>query len=266
MPHDVSNGRLGPADIERFIADGFVRIDHAFPMELAADCRAILWRATGCDPDDPASWTQPVIRIGNLALPPFRAAANTQVLHAAFDALVGPGRWLPCGGLGTFPIRFPSPDDPGDAGWHIDVSFGLETPDFMQWRANVHSKGRALLMLFLLSDVGKEDAPTRLRPGSHLDIARQLAPHGEAGLTLGELAADGFDGARGHGEVLATGAAGTVFLCHPFLVHAAQPHRGMRPRFIAQPPLLPATESRIDREGDDFSPVERATRRALGLV
>ncbi len=34
---------------------------------------------------------------------------------------------------------------------------------------------------------------------------------------------------------LATGEAGTVYLCHPFLVHAAQIHRGKRPRFMAQP-------------------------------
>ena len=96
--------------------------------------------------------------------------------------------------MGTFPVRFPSPDDPGDAGWHIDVSFGFDEPDFMSWRANVASKGRALLMLFLFSDVGKDDAPTRIRIGSHFDIARQLAPAGEKGLTLRELAADGFAG------------------------------------------------------------------------
>src|SRR5690606_28837951 len=35
-------------------------------------------------------------------------------------------------------------------------------PDFLEWRANVTSKGRALLMLFLFSDVGDRDAPTRL--------------------------------------------------------------------------------------------------------
>ena len=81
-------------------------------------------------------------------------------------------------------MRFPSPDDPGDAGWHIDVSFGLDTPDFMHWRANIVSKNRALLMLFLFSDVGEDDAPTRIRVGSHIDIARMLAPAGEAGLTL----------------------------------------------------------------------------------
>src|SRR5690606_23447084 len=100
---------LTPEQIARFIADGFVRLDDAFPRELAEACRAILWRATGCDSDDPRTWTQPVVRIGELSLPPFRAAVTTPRLHAAFDQLVGAGRWLPRGGLGTFPIRFPSP-------------------------------------------------------------------------------------------------------------------------------------------------------------
>jgi hypothetical protein len=35
---------------------------------------------------------------------------------------------------------------------------------------------------------------------------------------------------------LATGRAGDVFLCHPFLVHAASwPHAGQHPRIMAQP-------------------------------
>ena len=37
-------------------------------------------------------------------------------------------------------------------------------------------------MLFLFSDVGEDDAPTRIRVGSHLQIARELAPAGESGL------------------------------------------------------------------------------------
>jgi hypothetical protein len=64
----------------------------------------------------------------------------------------------------------------------------------MSWRANVSSKGRALLMLFLFSDIGEADAPTRIRVGSHADIARTLAPAGDAGLTLRELIATGFGG------------------------------------------------------------------------
>ena len=264
MPSDYSASRpLSKADIGHFIRDGFVRIAAAFPRKVADDARAILWRDTGCAPDDPSTWTRPVIRLGDYAHEPFRIAANTAVLRGAFDQLVGVGRWQPRGSLGTFPIRFPSSDDPGDCGWHIDVSFGTEVPDFMAWRANVTSKGRALLMLFLFSDVGEQDAPTRIRVGSHLDIARQLAPAGAEGLTLRELAADGFAGSAHRPEIAATGEAGTVYLCHPFLVHAAQPHRGTRPRFMAQPPLLPAEPLRIERETGDYAPVEQAIRLAL---
>lgn len=253
---------LGAAETEAFVRDGFVRIDGAFDTTVAAQARSLLWQATGCDPEDPATWTRPVIRLGHFLQPPFVQAANTPILHAAFDRLVGPGRWLPLGALGTFPVRFPSPADPGDDGWHIDVSFG-DDPDFMEWRANIHSKGRALLALFLFSDVGPDDAPTRIRVGSHRDIARQLAPAGEAGLTLRQLAADGFAGSAHRPEAAAVGRAGTVYLCHPFLVHAAQRHRGLAPRFLAQPPLLPREPLCLTRPDGACSPVERAIREAL---
>ena len=258
-----SSPALSPAQIDQFITDGFVHLDNAFPRALAEAGRAILWADTGCDPADPVTWTRPVIRLNQYGQQPFRDAVNTPLLHTAFDQLVGPDRWLPRQTLGTFPVRFPSPDDPGDAGWHIDVSFGLENPDFMSWRANVSSKGRALLMLLLFSDVGEADAPTRIRIGSHLDIARQLAPAGEAGLTLRDLAANGFAETAHCPEVLATGTAGTVYLCHPFLVHAAQPHRGTAPRFMAQPPLMPAQPLSLNRRDGDYSPVEAAIRLAL---
>lgn len=94
---------------------------------------------------------------------------------------------------GDLPVRFPSAVDPGGAGWHVDTSFDTETPDFMSWRANRHSKGRALLMLFLFSDVGE--------------------------------------------------------------------HLGGRPRFLAQPPLLPVDPD--NRPSGRLNPVEQAT--ALGL-
>ena len=256
---------LSEAQISAFINDGFVRIDNAFPRDLADQGRAILWRDTGCDPDDPATWTKPVIRLGGYSDLPFREAANTPLLHAAYDQLVGQDRWVTPQGLGTFPVRFPSPDDPGDAGWHVDVSFGWqENPtDFLAWRVNVSSRDRALLMLFLFSDVGELDAPTRIRVGSHRDIARQLEPAGEAGLSLRELATDGFAGTAHCPEVLATGEAGTVYLCHPFLVHAAQPHHGTRPRFMAQPPLQPKEQLSLDRPDGVYSPVETAIRQAL---
>ena len=255
----LQNGQaLGAAEITSFIRDGFVRLDAAFPRQIAEQARAILWKATGCDPDDRSTWTRPVIRLDQFGQPPFRDAANMPVLHHAFDQLVGRGRWLPRKTLGTFPVRFPSCDAPGDDGWHLDMSFGTDAPDFMEWRVNVRSRGRALLMLLLFSDVGPDDAPTRIRVGSHTDIARQLAPAGDAGLTLRELAADGFASSSARPQALAIGAAGTVYLCHPFLVHAAQPHRGSNPRFMAQPPLLPREPLCLERAGGDYSPVEQA--------
>src|SRR5690606_34593852 len=81
---------LSNAQLAQFIADGFVRIDNAFPETLAAECRDILWADTGVDPDNPATWTKPVIRLGNYGQQPFRDAANTPILHEAFDQLVGP--------------------------------------------------------------------------------------------------------------------------------------------------------------------------------
>ncbi len=256
---------LSDAQVEQFIQDGFVRIDQAFPRALATEGRAIMWRDLPFDAADPATWTRPVIRLPGYGQEPFRKAVNTPVLHAAFDRLVGKGRWVPRGGLGTFPVRFPHPDDPGDTGWHVDASFRgedcdpNEQHDFSSWRVNVTSRGRALLMLFLFSDVGISDAPTRIRVGSHMDMARFLAPAGEAGRAHMNLDGMGAD----RPEALATGDAGTVYLCHPLLVHAAQRHRGSTPRFMAQPPLALAEPYRLDREDGAYSPVEIAIRRAL---
>jgi phytanoyl-CoA dioxygenase PhyH len=245
---------------EQFVRDGFVCIENAFSSAVAADARAILWRETGCDPDDPKTWTRPVIRIGDCAQEPFRIAANTPALHRAFDELVGCGRWIPRESLGGFPIRFPSAVDPGDTGWHVDASYASKEPvsSYFEWRVNFRSKGRALLMLFLFSDVGMEDAPTRIRIGSHLRIPSLLAPSGEDGMTSLELGIAAASATEGMQEALALGRAGTVYLCHPFLVHAAQPHGGKTPRFMAQPPLFPKAPFKLDRADGNYSLIEKA--------
>jgi hypothetical protein len=261
MPETKEIG-LTDRQVQNFIVDGFVKLERAFGADLAAQCRGELWEEIGLSPDEPARWTEPVIRVAAKATPPFVEAANTPRLHRAYDQLAGVDRWLKPSGLGTFPIRFPSSDAPTDDGWHVDASFG-DSPDFMDWRANVKSSGRALLMLFLFSDVRPDDAPTRIRKGSHAIIARELLPYGEQGASLRQLAADGFASSEPCEVRLATGSAGTVFLCHPFLVHAAQAHRGTQPRFMAQPPLIPKGEF------DPAQPpsiVQIAIRQACGLA
>jgi hypothetical protein len=173
---------LETGHIEHFIERGYVRLDEAFPRDVAERGREILWRDTGCDPLDRSTWTRPVIWLWDYAQEPFRQAVNMPLLHSAFDRLVGKGRWVPRQSLGTFPVRFPSQTDTGDTGWHVDASLPGEDSrpnDFLSWRVNVRSRGRALLMLFLFSDVGEQDAPTRIRVGSHCEVARMLAPAGQ---------------------------------------------------------------------------------------
>jgi len=201
---------LSDAQKDQFLHEGFVKLANAFPSETAAAARAILWQATGCDPEDRTTWTRPVIRLGDFAEGPFREAVNTEVLHSAFDELAGEGRWVPRASVGGFPIRFPHPGDAGDTGWHVDASFAPEGADelpgrYFDWRVNLRSRGRALLMLLLFSDVGEEDAPTRIRVGSHLPVARLLAPAGEDGLPFiygtgtGRRTCNGRNG-RDHGD------------------------------------------------------------------
>jgi hypothetical protein len=66
----------------------------------------------------------------------------------------------------------------GNAGYHIEGSY--PGPDGTGW-VNVRSRARGLLALFLLTDAGPEDAPTRLLRGSHLYVPEFLAPYGEEG-------------------------------------------------------------------------------------
>ena len=49
--------RLTSRDMARFVRDGFVWVGASFSSKVAAEARAILWVATGCDPDDSTTWT-----------------------------------------------------------------------------------------------------------------------------------------------------------------------------------------------------------------
>ena len=257
--------QLTESQIVSFIDEGFVRLDNAFPAALADECRAILWKASQCDPNRPDTWQQPVIRIGEIGLEPFKKAANTTLLLNAFDQLAGKGNWIPRSTLGSFPIRFPNKEKAVDTGWHVDASFpGVNADDYLHWRINIQSKGRALLMLFLFSDVGETDAPTRIRAGSHLDVAKLLEPAGDSGLSFMELAHK-LDATKAREETVATGTAGTVYLCHPFIAHAAQDHQGSIPKFMAQPPLLTAQDFNLHRKDSNFCPVETAILKGLTL-
>lgn len=254
---------LSAAQVAQFVRKGYVKLEQAFAAELADQCREILWQACGCDKNDPSSWISPVVRIGERNDDVFRQAANTASLQAAFDQLAGPGNWIPKESIGSFPVRFPSPTKAADTGWHVDASFPGDDPaDYFSWRINIHSRGRALLMLFLFSDTSEKDAPTILKIGSHQDVARMLQPAGEKGLSFLELASN-IPQLPERPEAVATGKAGDVYLCHPFIVHAAQDHRGSQPKFMAQPALQSKHDFDINADTETPCPVAAAIIQAL---
>jgi hypothetical protein len=249
----VSEAPLSATEVERFILRGFVRLEEAFPRTLADECRASLWNEIGLSPDDPSGWTSPVIRLETPKAEIFDRAAQSPRLFAAYDQLVGIGSWKPPPHMGgSTVIRFPVEGAPGDDGWHHDSGFKGVQPTVGD---------RALLVLVLFSDVTVNDAPTRIRVGSHLDLPTALK-HAEAtGVPYWE------DMSVMHEREIAaaTGEPGDVYLCHPFLLHAGDRNRGRNVRFLAQPGVF------FERPFDltvsvNPMPVEAAIRIGLGTL
>ncbi|BBX18636.1 mitomycin antibiotics/polyketide fumonisin biosynthesis protein [Mycolicibacterium duvalii] len=218
-------------DIDGFATDGFVKIDGAAPREVADAARTLLWEGLAAEPDDPSTWTQPVLWTADLTgAGPCGEIARSPRVAEVLDALCGPGGWLPRGSLGNIPVRFPVSPPADDRGWHIDLNTPL--PDG-SWA--VTSRPYTLLILTLLSEVTIDDAPTRLRAGSHRDAAAVLGDEPLDAVS----AAQRVEPASAHRPVHhATGDPGDVYLVHPLTVHAADEHRGTTPRFMAQGPVL----------------------------
>ncbi|MBB6347523.1 phytanoyl-CoA dioxygenase [Nonomuraea muscovyensis] len=218
-------------DVDRFVADGFVKLESVVPREVADEGRALLWKRIGLSPDDPSGWREPVVWTADLTGEgPFGLMVRSARLRGALDLVAGVGGWLPRGAIGNIPVRFPRVPPADDCGWHVDANTPLPGG---AW--GVSGRPETMLVLLLLSEVGVDDAPTRIRVGSQRDVAAAL-PAGQvldpfvAGPIVDEVS-------RGRSLAYATGVPGDAYLVHPFTVHAAQRHAGSRPRFMAQFPV-----------------------------
>ena len=135
---------LSRAEIDAFVADGYVALREAVEPKVAQACQEVIWSELGQRGilrEDPSTWTEPVVRISCPEGGPFAEAGTGRLLRAACDQLIGSGRWWQRPGVGgSIPVRFPSESDPGDAGWHIESSY--ETNG--QQRVNMRSRARGL--------------------------------------------------------------------------------------------------------------------------
>ena len=218
-------------DVEAFVADGYVKIPGAAPREMADAARAALWGQLGLSPDDPSSWTEPVRWAADLTgAAPFGALTHSPPVARALDQVCGAGGWVPRGSLGNIPVRFPVFPAADDRGWHLD----LNTPQpGGSWL--VSARPHTVLVLTLLSEVTVDDAPTRIRAGSHRDPAAALGDQPLDATDAAVLAAAASSARPVHH---ATGMPGDAYLLHPLTVHAADEHRGHTPRFMAQSPVV----------------------------
>ena len=241
MPASKTARALSDAQIAQFIQDGFVRIDRAFPRELAEQGRTILSRDLPCDPDDAATWTRPVIRLGYYSDEPFRKAVEQPPAsyslrparpEGAMAALRRP-RHLPC--AISKPARSRrhrlacrSQLPRRESGYRQQ---GLRRLARQRHVPRPRAADAVPLLRCARSRCADPDKP-RLASG-HGAPSRSGRRGRPVHLTLDPMGSD-------RPEAQATGEAGTVYLCHPFLIHAAQKHRGSAPRSMAQPPLHPA--------------------------
>lgn len=197
-------------DLDAFMTDGFAKIDKAAPRRVADDARALLWRQLGGVTMTP----RPLVRSGVVGV---RSDGRPPLWRT---------RPKPCAGR--------------------CARRGLRQRRLVPRGSCPHT----VLALTLLSDVGPDDAPTRIRAGSHHDVAGILGPDPvelvEMGPLVDEASAD-------RPVVHAIGEPGDIYVVHPFTVHAADEHRGTAPRFMAQAPIVltdpltPASSSPLAR-------------------
>lgn len=258
---------LTQSEVQAFIRDGYVPVRGAIARDVVEACQNVVWDelgGRGIRRDEPSTWRAPVVRLPCPEGGPFVAAGTATALWEAYDQLLGEGTWWRREGVGgSIPVRFPSETDPGDAGWHVDASF--QGPDG-RYRVNVGSQMRGLLSIVLLTDVDRESAPTRILEGSHLDIPGVLASAGGEGVAFEDLMPRVPAATLQREVALATGDAGDVYVCHPFVVHAATwPHRGRRPRMIAQPGVATHRPFALAADATEYDvcPVEAAILRGL---
>jgi hypothetical protein len=257
---------LSAADIERFLAYGFIQLSDCFdtsPGSTAHRWARESWQRNGIDPANRATWPNDKIHM---------PCAETQLVREfspkAFAAMCelcgGPEQldsdqawgngFIANYGLGRDKDWLaPGPDTHG---WHCDGDWFLHFLD---------SPEQGLLVVVLFSDIHPQGGGTFIACDSVPLIARHLAAHPEGvepnGFPWRELVGQ----CRDFRET--TGKAGDVFLLHPFMLHASSYNHRPEARLMINPSGLLRAPMRYDRRADGtlYSPMERIVLRSLGV-
>jgi hypothetical protein len=237
---------LSSSQIDEFTEKGFCRLSGGFPRSIADRTSREICGQLGVSFHRPHTWQRPFLRLEE-NLDGQVMEAVTPTVTAAFRQLVG-RRYRPLHRLGWWPVSFPGFDEATVGSWHVEGTF--------HHRARLSAQG--LLPLFLFSDVVA--GGTLIAPGSHRLAARILHEHEPHGLSPNELSGAVREAVDVDTAEEANGEAGDVILCHPLVLHAANPNRSSNPRVMANP-RVGLTRPARDR-GIHLSPVEAVLREA----
>jgi hypothetical protein len=253
---------LTDEQVEQFLTHGFIMLNDCFDKDVAKRLRNQAFDMLGYKFDDPSTWDRPYLRVPineSFSMHEFAPKA----WNTACDLLGGEDRvvkpcWMGSAFILNLAVRAdepwlpPGPDAPG---YHKDGDF---------FRHFLDSPEQGLLTLVYWSDTKSQCGGTFVISDSIKPIARYLADHPE-----GILPTQGHFGAFAHEcheftEVY--GNTGDIALIHPYLLHATSQNMRRIPRFLTNPPIGLKEPMQFNRENpEDFSPVELAILRALGV-
>lgn len=255
---------LSAEQIEHFLQHGHVVIHDCFSRAFAENWTTNAFRRLGYDPDDPATWAQEIVHMPAAQRVPMEEIAP-KAWQAACELLGGAERVAPCTWGDGMIVNFRKgtdqpwqPPSPQVSGWHKDGDF---------FRHFLDSPEQGLLTIVIWKDIAPKGGGTFTACDSVAPVARLLAAHPEGVLPGGAPDASFSSLIHQCREFMElTGTIGDVVLIHPFVLHASSQNHSGEARFITNPPISLKEPMRFDRTGpSDFSPVERAILRALGV-
>ena len=291
---------LSKNEVEQFMELGWVKVDEAFPREVALEAQQIVWEGVekrGVLQRDKSTWNEEMVQINeNYEHDEFQKC-NTKRLADAIEDLVGEGAWATRAvlgetnkkiGFGWWPVNFSlGADKTWDVpttGWHWDG---------IHFRHHVNSPEQGLLCLNFFSEIRKKGGGTLVAEGSHKLVAKFLNEHPE-GIELGDgikqlnqrhswlseltgqVKNDEVNRIERFMEntycdesginlkvVETTGSPGDVILCHPFLYHAASQNHSGIPRFMCNRTTPLKGRMNFQREDGNYSPLELSIKNAI---
>ena len=271
---------LGREQALHFLAHGYVVLKGAFPAEFAASVREAAWlelhEKHGVNPEDRRTWAAsagaPVPGYFRTAGRGARLVLETdapRAFAAIADVIGGPDRLPEAGAQLAWTGAAVANLGGADLAWEPPAArCRTWHKDGWHFRHFLDSPEQGLLVVPLFSDVLPRSGGTCIATDCIAPVARLLAAQPE-GLHPDSVQGGGYlipgliEQCSEFAEL--TGEAGDMALVHPYMLHRPCPNPSPRPRFIANAALVLEAPMRFHRPAADYSLVELAVLRGLGV-